>query len=480
MFTNTGRVLEVKDGIAFVDGLSKVGYSELVKFNKNKERDDVMGLALNLEKDKVGIIVLGDYKKISEGDLVESTGKLLSIPVSEAYLGRVIDPLGNPIDGESLTHAQVTNMPLEVESPGVIDRKDVKRPLQTGIKSIDGMTNIGKGQRQLIIGDRQTGKTAVAIDTIINQNGQDVVCIYVSIGQKASKIAQIVQKLKETDAMKYTIVVAANASDGASMQYISPLAATSIAEYFMNQHKDVLIIYDDLSKHASAYRQISLILRRPPGREAYPGDVFYLHSRLLERSAQLNDELGGGSITSLPIVETLAGDISAYIPTNIISITDGQIFLDSDIFNSGIRPAINVGLSVSRVGGSAQLKAMKQVAGKLRLELSQYRELATFAQFGSDLDPETKAKIDRGARLTEILKQKQYSPVPVEEQVCIFFAAVNGYLDKMEVVKVSAWEDKFRLNLRTNHKVLLSEIREKKALDESIEKKIKEAIEGTI
>lgn len=480
MFTNTGRVLEVKDGIAFVDGLSKVGYSELVKFNKNKERDDVMGLALNLEKDKVGIIVLGDYKKISEGDLVESTGKLLSIPVSVAYLGRVIDPLGNPIDGEALTHDKVTNMPLEVESPGVIDRKDVKRPLQTGIKSIDGMTNIGKGQRQLIIGDRQTGKTAVAIDTIINQNGQDVVCIYVSIGQKASKIAQIVQKLKETDAMKYTIVVAANASDGASMQYISPLAATSIAEYFMNQNKDVLIIYDDLSKHASAYRQISLILRRPPGREAYPGDVFYLHSRLLERSAQLNDELGGGSITSLPIVETLAGDISAYIPTNIISITDGQIFLDSDIFNSGIRPAINVGLSVSRVGGSAQLKAMKQVAGKLRLELSQYRELATFAQFGSDLDPETKAKIDRGARLTEILKQKQYSPVPVEEQVCIFFAAVNGYLDKMEVVKVSSWEDKFRLNLRTNHKVLLSEIREKKALDESIEKKIKEVIEGTI
>jgi len=476
MFTNTGRVLEVKDGIAFVDGLSKVGFNELVRFTKTSDREDVMGLALNLEKDRIGVIILGDYKAISEGDLVETTGKLLSIPASEAYLGRVINALGEPIDGSPIKHVNPEDMPLEPKSPGVIERKDVKRPLQTGIKSIDAMTNIGKGQRQLIIGDRQTGKTAIAIDTIINQKGNDVICVYVSIGQKASKVSQIVGKLKTYGALDYTIVVAANASDGASMQYLVPFSGTSIAEYFMNKKKDVLIIYDDLTKHAFSYRQISLLLRRPPGREAYPGDIFYLHSRLLERSAQLSDALGGGSITALPIIETLAGDLSAYIPTNVISITDGQIFLDTDIFNAGTRPAVNVGLSVSRVGGSAQMKAMKQVAGKLRLELAQYRELATFAQFGSDLDKDTKLKLDRGARTSEVLKQKQYEPLRVEEEVCVLYAAINGYLDNTEVSKVSEWEEKYLINLRNNYKELIKEISVKKALDKDLEEKIKASI----
>src|SRR5215207_1350866 len=418
-----GTVIKVGDGIAEIHGLEKVMAGELLEFPHA-----VRGLALNLEEDKVGCVLFGDFQKIKEGDEVKRTKRIMSVPVGDAMIGRVVDALGNPIDGKGDI---VTDKyyPVESIAPGIIDRQPVKEPLQTGLKAIDAMVPIGRGQRELIIGDRQTGKTAVAIDAIINQKGKDVICIYNAIGQKQSTIAQVVRTLEEAGAMEYTIVVAAGASDPAPLLYISPYSACTMGEYFRDTGRHALCVYDDLSKHAQAYREISLLLRRPPGREAYPGDVFYLHSRLLERAAKLSNELGGGSLTALPIIETQAGDLSAYIPTNVISITDGQLFLETDLFNQGVRPAINVGNSVSRVGGSAQIKAMRQVAGTLRLDLAQYRELASFAQFGSDLDKSTQQQLARGRRLTEILKQPQYRPLAVEKQVAIMFAATNGYFD---------------------------------------------------
>src|SRR6188474_2542654 len=417
-----GTVIKVGDGIAELHGLEKVMAGELLEFPH-----DVRGLALNLEEDKVGAVLFGEFQTIREGDLVKRTGRIMQVPVGDAMVGRVVDALGNPIDDRGPI---VTDefYPVERIAPGVVDRQPVKEPLQTGLKAIDAMVPIGRGQRELIIGDRQTGKTAVAIDTIINQKGKDVICVYVAIGQKASTVAQVVKKLEDFGAMDYTIVVSATASDPAAMQFLAPYAGCAIGEYFRDNGRHALTIYDDLSKQAAAYREISLLLRRPPGREAYPGDVFYLHSRLLERAAKLSDKKGGGSLTAIPIIETQAGDISAYIPTNVISITDGQIFLESDLFNSGIRPAINVGNSVSRVGGSAQVKAMKAVAGRLRLDLAQYRELAAFAMFASDLDKATQNMLARGQRLTEILKQLQYQPLPMEKQVLIIFAATNGYI----------------------------------------------------
>lgn len=425
----SGSVLEVGDGIARIYGLSSAMSGELLEFPHG-----VMGMALNLEEDNVGAVILGDFSLIKEGDEVKATGRVVSVPAGEAMLGRVVNALGEPIDGKGEIKPE-KYMEIERKASGIISRKPVSEPLQTGIKSIDGMVPIGRGQRELIIGDRQTGKTAIAIDAIINQKGTGVKCIYVAIGQKRSTVAQIYKKLEDAGAMEYTTIVAATASEAAPLQYMAPYSGVAMGEYFMDKGEHVLIIYDDLSKHAVAYREMSLLLKRPPGREAYPGDVFYLHSRLLERAAKLSDKLGGGSITALPIIETQAGDVSAYIPTNVISITDGQIFLDSQLFNSGFRPAINAGISVSRVGGSAQIKAMKQVAAKVKLELAQYNELLTFAQFGSDLDKATKAQLERGHRIMEVLKQSQYKPYAVEEQVVSFFALINGYLDSIELDK---------------------------------------------
>jgi F-type H+-transporting ATPase subunit alpha len=458
----TGSVISVGDGIARVYGLENVMSGEMVEFPHG-----VTGIALNLEEDQVGAVLLGEYQEIKEGDEVRRTGKIMSVPVGEALIGRVVNGLGQPIDGKGPI-ASSESRPVEAIAPGVVDRHPVREPLQTGIKAIDSMIPIGRGQRELIIGDRQTGKTAVAIDTIINQKGGDVICIYVAIGQKRSTVAQVVKTLEDNGAMEYSIVVAATASDPAPMQYIAPYAGCGMGEYFRDTKRHALLIYDDLSKHAAAYREISLLLRRPPGREAYPGDVFYLHSRLLERAAKLNDEKGGGSLTALPIIETQAGDISAYIPTNVISITDGQIFLLADLFNSNIRPAIDVGLSVSRVGGSAQIKAMRQVAGSLRLDLAQYRNLAAFALFGSELDKVSQSQLNRGSRLVEVLKQPQYSPLPVEKQVVIVYAGTNGMLDDIPVERCRQFETELYAFLDSTHAALLKTIREKKALDDQI------------
>lgn len=465
-----GKIIEIGDGIARISGLSGVMASEIVEFENG-----VIGTALNLEEDRIGAMVLGDHTGIKEGDEVRPTGKILSVPVSEKLIGRVVNPLGIPIDGKEEIAAQ-KYYPVEKIAPGVITRQSVNQPVQTGIKAIDSMIPIGRGQRELIIGDRQTGKTAIAIDAIINQKGQDMVCIYVAIGQKKSKVARIVKELEERGAMEYTIVVLAGASDPAPFSYIAPYSGCAMGEYFMDQGKDVLIVYDDLSKHAWAYRQISLILRRPPGREAYPGDIFYLHSRLLERSARLSKDFGGGSITALPIIETQAGDVSAYIPTNVISITDGQIYLEADLFYRGIRPALNVGISVSRVGSSAQIKAMKKVAGKLRLDVAQYRELEAFAQFGSDLDEKTRFQLERGKRTIEILKQGQYQPMAVENQVAIIYALINGFLDDVEVGKLKEWESEFHKYLKSQKKEALELIAGKKELNDKIIEKLEDAI----
>ena len=467
---NVGTVISVGDGVARVWGLEDAVASELLEFPGG-----VYGIALNLEEDNIGAVLLGPYTQIHEGDTVRRTGRVVEVPVGEALLGRVINPLGQPLDGKGEIRTDRFR-PIEARAPGVVDRQNVKQPLQTGLKAIDSMIPIGRGQRELIIGDRQTGKTALAVDTIINQKDQGVICIYVAIGQKASTVAGVVEALKKHGAMDYTIVVVATASDPAPLLYIAPYAGCAMGEEFMYQGKDVLVVYDDLSKHAAAYRELSLILRRPPGREAYPGDVFYLHSRLLERAAKLSDELGGGSLTALPIVETQANDISAYIPTNVISITDGQIYLEPDLFYAGIRPAINVGRSVSRVGGDAQVKAMRQVAGRLRLDLSQYRELAAFAQFGSDLDRATQARLARGERMTEILKQEQYAPMPVEEQVAIIFAGVNGLLDDLEVSQIRPFEKAFLEHLRAEKPEILQAIREQKALDDKLQEDLKDAV----
>ncbi len=464
--SETGSVISVGDGIARVYGLENVMSGEMVEFPHG-----VTGIALNLEEDQVGTVLLGEYQEIKEGDEVRRTGKIMSVPVGEALVGRVVNGLGAPIDGKGPIATSETR-PVEAIAPGVVDRRSVKEPLQTGVKAIDSMIPIGRGQRELIIGDRQTGKTAVALDTIINQKGGDVICIYVAIGQKRSTVAQVVKTLEDYGAMDYTIVVAATASDPAPMQYIAPYAGCAMGEFFRDSKRHALCIYDDLSKHAAAYREISLLLRRPPGREAYPGDVFYLHSRLLERAAKLNDEKGGGSLTALPIIETQAGDISAYIPTNVISITDGQIFLLADLFNSDVRPAIDVGLSVSRVGGSAQIKAMRQVAGSLRLDLAQYRELAAFALFGSELDKASQQQLGRGKRLIEILKQPQYKPVPVEKQVVIVFAGTSGMLDDLAVEQIRPFEAELNRFLDSSQTALLQEIREKKALDDQLKAKL--------
>ncbi len=468
--SETGSVISVGDGIARVYGLQNVMAGELVDFGH-----DTVGIALNLEEDQVGVVLLGDYSGVKEGDQVRRTGKIMSIPVGDAMVGRVVNALGQPIDGKGPIATTSTN-PLERLAPGVIDRQPVKQPLQTGIKAIDAMVPIGRGQRELIIGDRQTGKTTVALDTIINQRGQGVICIYIAIGQKRSTVAQVVKALEQHGAMEYTIVVAATASDPAPMQYIAPYSGCSIGEFFRDSGRHALCVYDDLSKHAAAYREISLLLRRPPGREAFPGDVFYLHSRLLERAAKLSDEKGGGSLTALPFIETQAGDVSAYIPTNVISITDGQIYLEGDLFNANVRPAINVGLSVSRVGGSAQIKAMRSVAGSLRLELAQYRELAAFAQFGSDLDKSSQAALNRGKRWIEVLKQGPYSPVPVEKQVAIIFAAGQGFLDDVRVEDVRRFEAEFNQFLDNGKPEVLRAIREKRELNDEVKGLLKGAL----
>ncbi len=472
-----GTVTKVGDGIAQIHGLTDCMSSEMLEFPGG-----VFGVALNLEEYTVGAIILGDYLKIKEGDTVKSTGKILSVPVSNSLIGRVVNALGETIDGKGDLESEEF-MPIEKIAPGVIERKGVDTPVQTGVKAIDATIPIGRGQRELIIGDRQTGKTAIALDTIINQKGKDLICIYVAIGQKESKIARIVADLEAHGAMEHTIVVMAGASDPASQAYIAPYAGCAMAEYFMKQGKEALIVYDDLSKHAWAYREMSLLLKRPPGREAYPGDIFYLHSKLLERACKVSEDYGGGSITALPIIETQAGDVSAYIPTNVISITDGQIYLESDLFYAGIKPALNVGLSVSRVGSAAQTKAMKAVAGQLRLDLAQFRELAAFAQFGSDLDKETKQKLERGKRVTEILKQDQYKPMAVENQVAIIYAAINGLLDDIKEDKIKEFEEKFHKYLKDSQGKLMSKIAEKKELDEEIEGGLKEAVEefkGTV
>lgn len=475
--SEVGRVVEVGDGIARIIGLPNAASLEMLEF-KTQSGTPVTGVVLNLEEDQIGAMVLGETNLLHEGDEVKATGKVLETPVGDALIGRVIDPLGNPLDGKEKITSK-TFYPIEKIAPGVITRESVNAPLQTGIKAIDSMIPIGRGQRELIIGDRQTGKTALAIDTIINQAGQDVICFYVVVGQKESKVAKIISKLQETGAMKYTTVIVAGASDPASFSYLSPFVGCAMAEYFMDQSKDALVIYDDLSKHAVSYRELSLILKRPPGREAYPGDIFYLHSRLLERSAKLNKDYGGGSLTALPIIETQAGDVSAYIPTNVISITDGQIYLESDLFYQGIRPAVNVGLSVSRVGSSAQIKAMKKVAGKLRLDLAQYRELAAFAQFGSDLDEATQKQLTRGRVMTELLKQAQYVPLPVAEQVVLIYAGTNGYVDKIEPEKIPEFEQGFLNMLRADKKILES-IDKEKEISDKIEKTLKAAIEKYI
>jgi F-type H+-transporting ATPase subunit alpha len=467
-----GTVVSVGDGIARIQGLEGCMAGELLELPHG-----VFGMALNLEESSVGAVLLGEFMKIKEGDTVKRTGRIMEVPAGDALIGRVVDPLGQPQDGKGAVATDVMN-PLERLAPGVVDRQPVKEPLQTGLKAIDAMIPIGRGQRELIIGDRQTGKTAVAVDAIINQKGTGVICVYVAIGQKRSTIAQVVKTLEEHGAMEYTIVVSASASEPATMQYIAPYAGCAMGEYFRDNKKHVLCIYDDLSKHAAAYREISLLLRRPPGREAYPGDVFYLHSRLLERAAKLSDALGGGSLTALPVIETQAGDVSAYIPTNVISITDGQIYLESDLFFSGIRPAVNVGLSVSRVGGNAQIKAMKQVAGTLRLDLAQYRSMAAFAQFGSDLDKATQAQLHRGKRLTELLKQGQYKPIPVEKQVLALFAGVNGFLDDIEVEQVAAFEEALYKYLDGAGRPVARMLLEKKSFDDPMKAEARKLLEA--
>jgi len=465
-----GSIISIGDGIARVHGVENAMAGEMLEFPHG-----VFGIALNLEEESVGAVLLGEFSEIKEGDTVKRTGRIISVPVGDEMLGRVVNALGQPVDGKGpITTRQFA--PIERLAPGVVDRQSVKEPLQTGLKAIDAMVPIGRGQRELIIGDRQTGKTAVAIDTILNQKDTGVICIYNAIGQKQSTIAQVVRTLEEADAMRYTIVVAAAAADPAPLLYISPYSACTLGEFFRDSKRHALVIYDDLSKHAQAYREISLLLRRPPGREAYPGDVFYLHSRLLERAAKLNAELGAGSLTALPIIETQAGDLSAYIPTNVISITDGQIFLETDLFHQGVRPAINVGNSVSRVGGSAQIRAMRQVAGTLRLDLAQYRELAAFAQFGSDLDKSTQAQLTRGARLVEILKQPQYEPLTVEKQVAIIFAGTNGYLDAVPVSELRAFETELYSFLESRYPQVLRGIAEKKQLDDQVKGALNDAV----
>jgi F-type H+-transporting ATPase subunit alpha len=476
-----GEVLEIKDGVARIYGLGGAMASETLEITSSETGEVISALALNLEEDNIGAVVMGDWTLLHEGDQVRRTGRVLDIPVGPEYLGRVVNPLGEPVDGKGPI-AAATRRQVDIVAPGIVLRQPVKEPLQTGIKAIDALIPIGRGQRELIIGDRGTGKTAVAIDAIINQRGQGVVCVYVAIGQKNSTIAGVVQRLTDAGAMGYTIVVAASASDPAPLQYIAPYAGTALAEYFMytkdenGRGKATLCVYDDLSKQAVAYRQMSLVLRRPPGREAYPGDVFYLHSRLLERAAKLSDEMGGGSLTALPIIETQAGDVSAYIPTNVISITDGQIFLESNLFNAGVRPAVNVGISVSRVGGSAQIKGMKKVAGKLKGELAQYRELEAFAAFGSELDAVTQRQLARGQRAVEILKQPQYTPIPVENQVAIIYALNNGYLDDLEPAQIRAWERDLYVFLRNQHPEILASIRDSKDLSSDNEKALGDAI----
>ena len=466
-----GTVLQVGDGIARVYGLEKVMAGELVEFPGH-----VMGMVFNLEEDNVGVILFGEDRLIKEGDLVKRTNRIIEIPTGDAMLGRVVSPLGEPLDGKGKINSDKF-VPVERKALGVIQRQPVKEPLATGIKAVDSMIPIGRGQRELIIGDRQTGKTAVAVDTIINQKGKDVICIYVAIGQKSSTVLRVIQTLEEHGAMDFTIVVSSNASEPAPLQYIAPYAGAAIGEHFRDSGRHALIVYDDLSKHAWAYREVSLLLRRPPGREAYPGDVFYLHSRLLERAAKLSDELGGGSLTALPIIETQAGDVSAYIPTNVISITDGQIFLETDLFYSGFRPAINAGISVSRVGGNAQIKAMKQVAGRLRLDLAQYRELEAFAKFGSDLDKATQQQLHRGQRLMEILKQDQYSPMEFEQQIAVIYAATNGFIDRIEVEEIKRFESEFLSYLKMKHADLMSSIADKKVLEDDMKEKLEKAIE---
>ena len=469
---DVGTVVQIGDGIARIHGLAQAKYNELLQFPH-----DVMGIAMNLEEDNVSAIIVGNYSAIKEGDEVRSTGRIAETPVGDALIGRVVDPLGRPLDGKGPIKTSKTR-PIERIAPNVAVRDKVNTPVQTGIKAVDSLIPIGRGQRELIIGDRSTGKTTLTLDTIINQKGGDLICIYVAIGQKASKVARVVTTLEQHGAMAHTIVVAADAADSVALQYLAPYAGCAIGEEIMEQGKDALVVYDDLSKHAWAYRQLSLLLRRPPGREAYPGDVFYLHSRLLERAAKLSKQLGGGSLTALPIIETLAGDLSAYVPTNVISITDGQIYVEADLFNAGQRPALNVGLSVSRVGGSAQTRAMRQVAGRLRLDLSQYRELAAFAQFGTaELDASTRSQLERGKRTTEILKQNQYSPMPIEKQVMIIYTAVNGYLDDIAVERVAAFESEFLKFMDVNYQELVQWIAKTRELGKDAEDKLKASIQ---
>jgi len=472
-----GTILEVKDGTARVYGLMSAMAGEMLEFHASETGDTVIGLALNLEEDNLGAVILGEYLHLKEGDEVRCTGRVLEVPVGDAMVGRVVDPLGNPVDGLGPIKTTLRRK-VESEAPGIVAREPVNEPIQTGIKAVDSMIPIGRGQRELIIGDRGTGKTAIALDTIINQKGQGVICVYVAIGQKKSTVASVVEKLKEFGAMEYSIVVVAGAADPAPLQFIAPYAGAAIAEYFMYDKKGAtLCVYDDLSKHATAYRQLSLVLRRPPGREAYPGDVFYLHSRLLERAAKLSKAMGGGSLTALPVIETQAGDVSAYIPTNVISITDGQIYLETDLFNSNLRPAINPGISVSRVGGNAQIRAMKSVSGRLRLEYAQYRELEAFAQFGSDLDAATQRQLARGQRIVEVLKQPQYVPMLVEQQVCVIFAVTNGYLDEVDVDKVREWESDLLEFIDTKHDKLLTDIRTKRVLNDEIEAALRQVLD---
>ncbi len=473
-----GEVLEVKDGIARIYGLTKAMASEMLEITSSESGETVTALALNLEEDNIGAVIMGEWTRLHEGDQVRRTGRVLDIPVGAGYLGRVVDSLGDPQDGAGPIDGIEGNRQIDIVAPGIVKRQPVGEPMQTGIKAIDSMIPIGRGQRELIIGDRGTGKTAVAVDAIINQKETDVICIYCAVGQRAGKVRAVVETLREHGAMDYTLVVTANASDPAPMQYIAPYAATALAEHFMWQGKHTLVVYDDLSKQAQAYRQLSLVLRRPPGREAYPGDVFYLHSRLLERASKLSDEQGGGSLTALPIIETQGGDVSAYIPTNVISITDGQIFLEPDLFNSGVRPAVNVGISVSRVGGSAQIKAMKKVAGRLRLDLAQYRELEAFAQFGSDLDAATQRQLARGARTVEMLKQPQYQPMAVENQVAVIYAVTNGYLDDIDVGLVRQWELGFHQDMAAKHQDVLDGIREGGQLTDELTEQLVSAIES--
>jgi len=470
-YYESGRVIQVGDGIARAYGMSGVMANELVRFD-----NDALGLALNLEEDNVGIVVLGKYSDIKEGDQVRRTRRIIEVPVGEELLGRVINPVGIPLDGKGPVKSE-TNRPIETKAPGVVHRRPVNTPLQTGIKAVDAMVPIGRGQRELIIGDRQTGKSALAVDTIINQKGKGVYCIYVAVGQKTAAVARVIDRLEDSEAMDYTTIVFASASDPAALNYLAPYSGTALGEYFMNEGKDALLIYDDLSKHAASYRELSLLLRRPPGREAYPGDIFYLHSRLLERAARLNDNRGGGSLTALPVIETLANDVSAYIPTNVISITDGQIYLDPNLFYAGNRPAINVGLSVSRVGGAAQIKAMKKVAGNLRIELAQYRDLLSFAQFATELDKATRDQLTRGEKLTELLKQDQYSPMSVEEQVVVLYAGTKGYLDDIPTERVREYESSLLSRAREEQEALLRDIVEKKDLTPEMEDLLKKFVE---